>query len=298
MCMVGDPGLSQKDLKLAMGAVMVTTMLKSWQRPGAVANATVEEFQQAKEEDDNVIIRVVNHKTGIHGSAKLVFSKLDYQCLQKYFKYIRPILVGNKLTERLFVKEGGEGIKKVQGIIESMAKQFGFKPITSTLTRKIVATNAIQKLPSQAATLVTSQMRHSVQTDARHYRAIIGRAHASDAFKHLEALRSGHPAEQTPETKRKRFTGEETELIRAAFAVNIVENTAPTLQQCKMFLGRIQSAELDGRSPKDVQDKVKNLRKKLINSITIVLYPLDTLSNCIVYCNNHSSDGISFTVYQ
>ena len=30
MCIVGDPGLSQKDLKLAMGAVMVTTMLKSW----------------------------------------------------------------------------------------------------------------------------------------------------------------------------------------------------------------------------------------------------------------------------
>ena len=227
-----------------------------------------------------------------------MFSKLDYQCL-KYFKYIRPILVGNKLTERLFVKEGGEGIKKVhvQGIIESMAKQFGFKPITSTLTRKIVATNAIQKLPSQAATLVTSQMRHSVQTDARHYRAIVGRAHASDAFKHMEALRSGHPAEQIPETKRKRFTGEETELIRAAFAVNIVENTAPTLQQCKMFF-RIQSAELDGRSPNDVQDKVKTLRKNLINSITIVLYPLDTLSGCIVYCNNHSSDDITSTVYQ
>ena len=88
-------------------------------------------------------------------------------------------------------------------------------------------------------------MRHSVQTDARHYRAIVGRAHASDAFKHMEALRLGH-AEQTPETKRKRFTGEETELIHAAFAVNIVKHTAPTLQQRKMFLGRIQSAELDG----------------------------------------------------
>ena len=67
--MVGDPGLSQKDLKLAMGAVMVTTMLKSWQKPGAVANATIVEFQQAKEKNDNVIIRVVNNKTGIHGSA-------------------------------------------------------------------------------------------------------------------------------------------------------------------------------------------------------------------------------------
>ena len=67
--------------------------------------------------------------------------------------------------------------------------------------------------------------------------------------------------EQTPETKRKRFTGEETELIHAAFAVNIVENTAPILQQCKMILGRIQSTELDSRNPKDVQDKVKNIRK-------------------------------------
>ena len=52
MCKVGDPKHAQKELKTAMSAVLVTAMLNSWQRPGAVTNATLEEYQRGGQEED------------------------------------------------------------------------------------------------------------------------------------------------------------------------------------------------------------------------------------------------------
>ena len=58
--------------------IMVAALLtfRSWQRPGAVANATLAEYKKCtdiQQEGETVtIIRVADHKTGLFGSAKLV----------------------------------------------------------------------------------------------------------------------------------------------------------------------------------------------------------------------------------
>ena len=77
MCKVGDPKHAQKEMKSAMSAVLVTAMLKSWQRPGVVTNATLEEYQRGGQEGELFIVQVANHKTEVLGSAKLIFSPLS-----------------------------------------------------------------------------------------------------------------------------------------------------------------------------------------------------------------------------
>ena len=63
--------------------VMVAALLtfRSWQRPGAVANATLVEYRKRteiqKEGETLTIIKVAEHKTGLFGSAKLIIPPDD-----------------------------------------------------------------------------------------------------------------------------------------------------------------------------------------------------------------------------
>ena len=79
----------------------------------------------------------------------------------------------------------------MNSLIEALGRQLNFAAIRATKTRKIGATAAIRQLPTQEATLLTSQMRHSAQTELSHYRAIFGRNHAADTFKCMKQLRQG-----------------------------------------------------------------------------------------------------------
>ena len=234
MCQVGDPALTQPDLKLAMGAVLVTTLLKSFQRPGAVTNATLKEYRLSVKEGENRVIKVVNHKTSVHGSAKLLFDSKDWKRLFNYITYIRPRLAGKRVSYRFFVREGGEPVEKVQALMESLAKKFGFKPLSATMGRKIGATEAISHLSAPKTALVTSQMRHTQQTEARHYRAIVVSRHAAWAFNEMEALRKQPETtkEEPSQKKRKAFKKEENDVIRHFFKQQISEDRAPTLTQC------------------------------------------------------------------
>ena len=116
--------------------------------------------------------------------------------------------------------------------------------------RKIGATQAISNLSAPKAALITSQM---------HYLAIVGCRHAAAAFGEMEVLRKQkEPSPGEPRLKRKRpFTEGETEVIRRYFTTSIAEDKSPTLAACAKFV----EEKLFARSPKDIQDKVKNLRK-------------------------------------
>ena len=69
---------------------MVAALLtfRSWQRPGAVANATLAKYKKRtdiQQQGETVkIIRVADHKTGLFGSAKLVIPPDDLSELHAY----------------------------------------------------------------------------------------------------------------------------------------------------------------------------------------------------------------------
>ena len=68
--------VSTREMNACM--IMMATLLtfRSWQRPGAVANATLAEYKnrtEVRHEGETVtIIKVAEHKTGLFGSAKFV----------------------------------------------------------------------------------------------------------------------------------------------------------------------------------------------------------------------------------
>ncbi len=66
--------IDDDELKFAMAAVMLSSLYESWQRPGAVCNCLLSEWQKGSLIDDNYVISVTEHKTGLGGTAKLVLT--------------------------------------------------------------------------------------------------------------------------------------------------------------------------------------------------------------------------------
>ena len=77
--------VTTRDLKFCMASLLLTTLFHSWQKPGAVKNLKVSQFQT--KEGDTYIASVTDHKTGLSGSAKLMFDSFLYNRVNKYIKY-------------------------------------------------------------------------------------------------------------------------------------------------------------------------------------------------------------------
>ena len=101
--------VSAEELKVAMGAVTISSLYKSWQRPGVAANCTVEEFWQTVHEPQKevYVVSVKVHKTGSLGSAKLILDPTMMAKIRAYIKHVHPHLAepGNDIAE-LFIMPG------------------------------------------------------------------------------------------------------------------------------------------------------------------------------------------------
>ena len=104
-------------LKFGMASVMISIALASAQRPGAVCNYTIQEYENAVLEANNItIIKVRDHKTGgTSGSAKLAAKPVMAKRLLHYYQFIRlQLLDESKLTDKLFILQGSKPIKKLE----------------------------------------------------------------------------------------------------------------------------------------------------------------------------------------
>ena len=244
-------------------------MYKSWVRPGAVCNCTLEEYEQVKvvkeKGEDVFVIRVKEHKTGIAGSAKLVMCEEDYDKLNQYVEAIRPHADQSGKCPYLFVLCGSKQLKNLQGLLNKLGKYYGFTTPTATRVRKIGATsvcNAFGDGPEK--TRVSKQMSHSMQTHSRYYEATRGAKNAAQAFQTMEKLRTGSTKEtKKGETssvkKRHRFSAEDEKLVREFFQPAIAQKATPSIGLCGEFL---KEHTMD-RTPQQIQDKVKSIIKYL-----------------------------------
>lgn len=141
-CAKHGHAVKEGDLSLAMGALMISLVYESTQRSGAAINATIQEYNRAKDkmdrEDESVVRRVIcvrEHKPGKHGTAKLVADKEDKE---KYLKIIRFLLVEHCSTpcNFLFVLPGGKRVDHPMRLFNSLGAKFGSEPLTSTAARK------------------------------------------------------------------------------------------------------------------------------------------------------------------
>lgn len=232
-------------------AVAASILYKNWQRPGAVANATLQEFRECKlvQKDETTPLYVVSvreHKTALEGYAKLVLDGTDHCRIIQYKATVRKLQDSDGKSPQLFLLSGGRPLTHLSSRIQSFGKRYNLNLPTAAKVRKIGATAVAQNLGNTPeAHLVTRQLAHSSQTECQYYQAIIGDKHAAQAFQSMgrlckEAAAGGTVSKplaspRTP-SQRKGFTTAESETVSDYFEGNVVEGKTPSLTECKEFL--------------------------------------------------------------
>ena len=109
-------GVSGTRLDQATIALAASILYKNWQRPGAVVNATLEEFEESKVvmrpgQKTLYIMNVENHKTAMEGVAKVMLQPLDHARVTQYVGCVRPLQDVHKSSSNLFLLTGGRVIQ-------------------------------------------------------------------------------------------------------------------------------------------------------------------------------------------
>lgn len=197
ICHESRNGENMTDNELDLCSVMLATNLlyKSWQRPGTVCNATLDELKAAKlvcqDGKTVVIISVAEHKTGREGHAKLLLDLDNYEHLQKYLKYVRPLQDPRHTMPYMIIMTGPKKLDRMARLIKhKLGNRYGLVLPTATRVRKIGSTTVALNVGGGAdATMIHRLLSHTPKTDELHYQAIVGDSHSARAFTSMEALR-------------------------------------------------------------------------------------------------------------
>ena len=77
-------------------------MVASTQRPGAVANKTVKQFDRREKEGEITVVKVHHHKLEAKGPALLLLNPQGEACLEQYLRVVRPLVVENNQNRKMF----------------------------------------------------------------------------------------------------------------------------------------------------------------------------------------------------
>ena len=255
-------------------ALARSVVFNNWQRPDAVCNATITEYESAKimskEGKSVVVINVERHKTSSEEFAKLVLEPLDHARLGQYIHLVQPLQDPQGVSKNLFVPSGACPITKLSTKLKNLGTKYGLNLPNASHVRKIgVTAMALNLGDLTKAHLVTRNMSHSLNTSAEYYQAIVGDSHAAEAFEAMSQLRhesdtkiktSDSPSSlATPQKAQQRRLYSELETVAVAkyFAGYIEKGIAASLADCKEFL----SVHPMKRTPKNIQNKVRSFRK-------------------------------------
>ena len=92
------------DYKILIGCIAAHLIYLNGQRPAAVQNTTITEFEereQAKNDDDEYCVQVIEHKTAAQGPVVLMF-KTDILFLMKQYQKLRKTVKQVKAKNHLF----------------------------------------------------------------------------------------------------------------------------------------------------------------------------------------------------
>ena len=183
--------LSTNDMKLSLAAVKTKLAYLSWQRPGAVTNATLQEFTTANQVSDDAdepywVMRVARHKTAREGPANITLTKPDHTLVGKYIKYVRPLC--NPTSEYIFTGLQGQPITDLNRYIQWLGAQYNISTPTCTTLLKVAATEAALKCDDPTRKRITSQMSHSEPVHTKHYEKLTGAKEAAKAHQVRQKL--------------------------------------------------------------------------------------------------------------
>lgn len=206
------------------------------QRPGAIANATLEEYQASTMftmgRDTYFSFFVAHHKTSTTGRAKVTMDKMLKEHLEKYATHLRPQLeVSSKL---LFPNREGHSVDHLSRHVNRLAKELNISlPSTATETRHAAATAVAGSSQTERKAVATT-MSHSQRTQEKYYMLNKGRKDAVEGYRILENIRREEGDIQSSSIRS--FSAEDESTIRSYFSDHELCNKVPTIHECREFL--------------------------------------------------------------
>ena len=138
-------------------------MTNSTQRPGSVANLTIEEFNNTRLESQKEEICWCSGPIDTRRRHRALHAHLNYH------KYVRPQQLGIQPSNLFFLRHGGKELKNMAARVVVQAKRFNFTFINSTELRKTVSTEATKNLKPTRRGLISKQINHSRHVEDRFY---------------------------------------------------------------------------------------------------------------------------------
>ena len=156
--------LSLQEFSDARDLLLVKFTMLTGTRPMPLANATLEDYETAKEKDGNRIILVPKHKRSKQGPAVLGMDTELQGLMKIYMEKIRPRIAAEGVT-KIFVKQNGQPFNESRMCRRMTAfwEKSGVREdrsVTHTAYRKMVTTATFKHAPEQAPK-VQRVMSHS-----------------------------------------------------------------------------------------------------------------------------------------
>ena len=164
--------LNVREFAEARDLLLGRLTLATGTRPGALNNATVNDYEKAKSEKGKRIMLVAKHKRSKDGPAILGMDAELQKLMSIYVREIRPS-VAQPEEDKLFVKDDGKGFpentigKRLSSFWQKSGVRAG-KRVSHTAYRKFVATSTHEKAPGEAET-VQKVLGHSKKSFERSY---------------------------------------------------------------------------------------------------------------------------------
>ena len=257
--------LNYEEMKLATAMAAVVLLFSSTQRPGAVMNCTMGEYENRKEVDGVTVISVTSHKTSTGGPARLTLDRDAADMLEDYVSKIRPEIGGGPYLLLLPTEQGSTKVERMGPLYRLLERRYGVEVPPATKVRKAVSTLGARALEDGDVRLLARKMSHRLDTHRRHYQKTDTVAGAAKAHQIVKSLAGGSSSSTTtinPKIKQTRiqYSNKEVVEITAHFSRAIAAQQSISLGEAREFLQ--SKGKWMRRQPKQIQDKVSSVIKK------------------------------------
>ena len=167
---------SQSEYTIVRDFFLTTLCINNAARAGPLANLTIGEYRNARQEGEQYVARVLNHKTlESHGPASLVISTNLYTWLAIFIRKMRYSLQGVSSTaeDRVFVSWTGKAM--TSSMVSAQINSFWSKALgkdaermSATLIRK-TAVSAVHERKGSMKKNLANLMTHSEKTADKYY---------------------------------------------------------------------------------------------------------------------------------
>lgn len=236
------------------------------QRPGAVASIHINEYtqRQVRREEGLTAITVKQHKTAGKGAAVLMLEPQLAEEVDMWHNHIRAALLPAD-CELLFAERSGRPFDHLSRKLQLLGRRLGFELTSATDTRKAVVTKAAERqATTEQRTALAAHMCHDPRTASKHYDKASRLKRKSQGYCYSRALlREGEEerSQETGNSLRRRYTEVEEDILGTHFSSAVESGRPPLVAETREFL-QLYPRSFEGRSPKDIVDKIRTLIRK------------------------------------